>query len=229
MEFVVLPEATQTCLSDSLYHVKIRTTRSGWKMTSIAYLYPYPPCSVHPPIVSQHSFPTIDIFFWHQRSTFVKHGPISFLHLSSSPFLWPQSILPKLPPAQMWTCIPLTRPAENLFKGTVGEICFALRQKNTSEDLRTVAQPLSLSYTTVFLSTRRASVNYTPMRTAFALACVTMNTCLLYFSIRFTLSQRQWQRLSKHAQRFFCGKHDRFPHIIPTLTGDETDSTTTFR
>ena len=105
------------------------------------------------PIISQHSFPTIEIFsdtryrlLWYMAlalSCICQAHPFfgrSLYYLNSRQrrcgrvFLW-------------------QGPLKFCFKRTVGELCFALRQKITSEDLRSVAQPLSLCYTTVFLST----------------------------------------------------------------------------
>ena len=53
----------------------------------------------------------------------------------------------------MWTCLPLTRPAKTLFQRYSWRIMLCSTSKITSEDFRSVAQPLSLCYTTVFLST----------------------------------------------------------------------------
>ena len=64
----------------------------------------------------------------------------------------------------------------------------------TSEDLRTVAQPISHYYTTTSSSTSRASADCMAVRTAFSLACVSFTFFLLSVSISLTLFRRQWQR-----------------------------------
>ena len=98
----------------------------------------------------------------------------------------------------------------------------------TIENLRTLTQPISNYYTTIFPSTSRALADYMSMRTAFSLACVSMTISLLSFSISSTLFRRQWQRFSKHPQRFFRGTDGRFLHIVPNLKDDDNDVTTAF-
>ena len=91
----------------------------------------------------------------------------------------------------------------------------------TTEDLRSVTQPISHYYTTISPSTSRALADYMTTRTAFSLACVSMTTSFLCFSISFALSRRQWQRFFKHPQRLFPGTHGRFLHLVLNLNDDD--------
>ena len=98
----------------------------------------------------------------------------------------------------------------------------------TSEDLRTVAKQTSLRYTTIFISSSSALAGYLPMPTAFSVACVPMTISLLFLSINLTSFRRQSQRFFKHPQRIFSNWHDRFLHIVPTLSDDDNDSILAF-
>ena len=97
-----------------------------------------------------------------------------------------------------------------------------------SDDLCTVDQPIAHYYRTFFPSTSHALVDYMPIRTVFSLACVSMTSFLLSFSVSFTLLRRQWQRFLKYPQRFFRGTHGRFLHIVPKLNDDDNDVITAF-
>ena len=199
------------------------------KTTRMAYLYPYPPCSVKPvlfdPVVRPHSPSIMGILFL---------PDMDFCETRPEPFVASVKLTPSL--AAVFNTLP---PDLNVysFGEARREIASSVHlelaalphvKTMTNEDHRTVALPISHYYTTISPSTSRALADYMPMRTAFSLACVSLTNSLLSFSISFTLFWRQWQRFFKHPQRFLCGTHGRFLHIVPNLNDDDNNVTRAF-
>ena len=233
VDSVLLPEAPQASyLADGLYHVISRIARLKVKNdtdglpVSISTLQ-CQACLIRPSCSSTLTFNHGDLVLTPDMD-FCETRPEQFVaSVKLTPSL--AAVCNTLPPASAdLTVYSFGEARKEIISSVQLELAALPHVKTmTNEDLRTVAQPISHYYTTIFPSTSRALADYMPI-TVFSLACVSMTIPLLSFSISFTLFRRQWQRFFKHPQRFFRATHGRFLHIVPNLNDDDNDVTTAF-
>ena len=203
------------------------------KTTPMALLYPHPPCSVTPVFFRPSFSPTLTF----NHEDFVLNLDMEICETRPKPFV----ALVKLTPNSTAVFYVLPSAGADLNVCSFGdagrklvssvhlELAALTRVKTmTSEDSRTVAQPISQYNMTVVPSTILALRDYIPMRTGFSLACVSMTISFLSFSIGFTLFRRQWQRFVKHPQRFCRGTHGQFLRIVLKLNYDEKKRNNSF-
>ena len=65
-------------------------------------------------------------------------------------------------------------------------------------------------------------------KNALCLAPLSITISLIAFSISFNLIRRQWKQFITDPQRFLCGTHGRFLHIVNKLAADDTQATSAF-
>ena len=81
-------------------------------------------------------------------------------------------------------------------------------QHMSQTTLDELTKPIAEYYLSITPATSAALQSYLPTRTAVLLSTLSIALSLLTFSLSFTLFRRQWQRLFRHAQKFFRGTSD---------------------
>ena len=156
--FCLVAEAPQLCyLADDFYHVISRTSRLQVKndtnglhvsITALSCQGCLLRLSGSSTLTSNHG----DLFL-PQTLIFVEPGPSRSLQLSNSHFLGPQSLIPYLPLAPIWTWFCLAKLAEKLFQAYKWSWKVCPASKKNSVVLRLVAHSNSHFYPTIRPST----------------------------------------------------------------------------
>ena len=83
-----------------------------------------------------------------------------------------------------------------------------------------LTKSIAEQYSSITPATSAALQSYLPNRAAVLFSMLSITMSSLTFSLNFTPFRRQWQRLFRHSQNFFCGTSERFNHIKESNPAD---------